>query len=75
MKTCETCQDTGNCPCGASDCGPKPCPDCWCDSCAEAGQEIISKLGGKNICKDCYADEIMARAEDAWDDRPERGQI
>jgi hypothetical protein len=72
MPKCETCQDTGNCPCGATDCGPKPCPDCYCGSCGEAGKSLVGP--GKLICEECAKAEREARAEDAWDDRANRGQ-
>jgi len=75
MPYCETCNGTGTCPCGATDCGPKRCPDCFCDSCSEAGKEIVGKSHGKNICDTCYLDEVNARDEDAWDDRPGRGSL
>lgn len=85
MPKCETCYGTGTCPCGATDCGPKPCPDCYCEWCTERGCIIIGKdAEGKNVCEVCWpsyeetrrqADRQTreAKEEDAGDDRPARG--
>lgn len=63
MVFCETCQDTGACPCGATDCGPKRCPDCYCSWCSEAGVVIVAKDDeGKNVCESC-ADDAEASFE------------
>lgn len=57
---CKTCYGTGNCPCGATDCGPpycksKRCPDCYCDSCSESGKELIAVgvTTTVKVCEDC----------------------
>lgn len=59
---CETCQDTGNCPCGATDCGPKRCPDCYCDSCSESGKKLVGfDCDGKPMCRECCDEEERSR--------------
>ena len=62
MIFCETCQDTGACPCGATDCKAR-CEDCYCDSCSQAGTKIVGKMDdGKPICEDC-SDHIAGHYE------------
>jgi hypothetical protein len=63
MVKCETCDGTGMCPCGATDCGPKRCPDCVCAWCSEGGVVIVQKDDdGKNVCEAC-ADHYEANCE------------
>ena len=64
---CETCNGTGTCPCGATDCGPKRCQDCYCPSCSEDGKKLVGP--GKKVCEECAKAEVEAREEDAQDAR------
>lgn len=60
MPFCKTCDDTG-----AADGTPErpKCPDCYCESCTQAGTSIVGKTDdGKTICEDCV-DHIAGHHE------------
>lgn len=68
MPKCDECQDTGACPCGATDCRSR-CRVCYCDSCSEQGKKLTNPGAFRGtVCDECQAAFDLEQAKDAHDE-------